>query len=62
LVRIADEVDLYLEMAEIQYRPYMPGGPIVLFENVKGCRFPAALQSVNAICTTPSVNSLTACH
>lgn len=41
LVRIAQEVDPYLEIAEIQRRVYQAGGPAVLYENVKGCQFPA---------------------
>ena len=41
LVRVADAVDPHLEMAEVQRRLYASGGPAVLFENVKGCSFPA---------------------
>lgn len=41
LVRVTEEVDPYLEMAEIQRRVYAVKGPAVYFENVKGCRFPA---------------------
>lgn len=40
LVRIPTEIDPYLEMAEIQRRLYLAGGPAVLFERVKGTRFP----------------------
>ena len=40
LLRIAEEVDPFLEMAEIQRRVYAAKGPAILFENVKGCRFP----------------------
>src|SRR3954469_1376234 len=40
LVRIEQEVDPYLEAAEIQRRVYQAGGPAVLFSRVKGCRFP----------------------
>lgn len=40
LVRVADEVDADLEAAEIQRRVYASGGPAVLFENVRDCRFP----------------------
>lgn len=40
LLRIRDEVDPYLEMAEIQRRAYRAGGPALLFERVKGCAFP----------------------
>ncbi|MEO1212677.1 MAG: UbiD family decarboxylase [Bacteroidota bacterium] len=42
LVRIKEEIDPYLEMAEIQRRLYEVRGPAVLFENVKGSPFPAA--------------------
>jgi 4-hydroxy-3-polyprenylbenzoate decarboxylase len=41
LVRVTEEVDPYLEMAEIQRRAYLAGAPALLFENVKGSRFPA---------------------
>ena len=41
LVRVTEEVDPYLEMAEIQRRVYQIQGPAVFFENVKNCRFPA---------------------
>src|SRR5262249_58545612 len=40
LVRIAQEIDPYLEAAEVHRRVYQAGGPAVLFEHVKGCRFP----------------------
>ena len=40
LVRISAEIDPDLEMAEIQRRLYLAGGPAVLFERVKGTRFP----------------------
>lgn len=40
LIRIEDEVDPYLEVAEIQRRVYAAGGPAIYFANVKGCRFP----------------------
>ncbi|QDU37231.1 4-hydroxybenzoate decarboxylase subunit C [Maioricimonas rarisocia] len=40
LVRIQDEVDPYLEAAEIQRRVYQAGGPAILYERVKDCRFP----------------------
>ena len=39
LVRLDDEIDPRLEVAEIQRRVYARGGPAVLFANVKGCRF-----------------------
>lgn len=40
LVRLEDEVDPYLEAAEIQRRVYKSGGPAVLFTNVRSCQFP----------------------
>ncbi len=40
LVRIAQEIDPCLEMAEIQRRVYQAAGPALLFERVKGCAFP----------------------
>jgi len=40
LIRISDEVDPHLEAAEIHRRVYRSGGPALLFENVKDCRFP----------------------
>lgn len=41
LIRIKEEVDPNLEMAAIQLRVFEKGGPAVLFENIKGCDFPA---------------------
>jgi 4-hydroxy-3-polyprenylbenzoate decarboxylase len=41
LVRVTEEVDPDLEMAEIQRRVYETQGPAIFFENVKDCRFPA---------------------
>ena len=41
LVRIKQEVDPYLEMAAIHLRVYEHGGPALLFENIKGSKFPA---------------------
>lgn len=41
LVRVREEVDPYLEMAAIHLRVYEAGGPALLFERVKGSRFPA---------------------
>lgn len=41
LVRIQEEVDPYLEMAAIHMRVHEAGGPALLFERVKGSRFPA---------------------
>src|SRR5687767_14409731 len=40
LVRIDEEIDPYLEAAEIQCRVYQAQGPAVYFARVKGCRFP----------------------
>lgn len=40
LVRLSNEIDPHLEAAEIQRRVYQAQGPAILFENVKGCRFP----------------------
>ena len=41
LIRIKEEVDPNLEIAEIQRRIYSQGGPAILFEKVKGSPFPA---------------------
>src|SRR5687768_9309264 len=41
LVRIKEEVDPNLEMAAIHLRVFEAKGPAILFENVKGCNFPA---------------------
>jgi 4-hydroxy-3-polyprenylbenzoate decarboxylase len=40
LVRLSQEIDPHLEAAEVQRRLYQAGGPALLFERVKGCRFP----------------------
>src|SRR6516162_10622858 len=40
LVRIEQEIDPYLEAAEVHRRVYQARGPAVLFARVKGCRFP----------------------
>src|ERR1700676_3887344 len=40
LVRVDDEIDPYLEAAQIQRRVYQARGPALLFGRVKGCRFP----------------------
>lgn len=42
LFRIKEEVDPFLEMAAIHLRVHDAGGPALLFEKVKGCRFRAA--------------------
>jgi len=41
LFRIKTEVDADLEIAEIHRRVFAEGGPALLFENIKGCKFPA---------------------
>ncbi|WP_027365509.1 UbiD family decarboxylase [Desulfotruncus alcoholivorax] len=41
LVRVHEEVDPDLEMAEIHRRVYQAGGPAILYERVKGSPFPA---------------------
>jgi 4-hydroxy-3-polyprenylbenzoate decarboxylase len=41
LLRIKEEVDPYLEMAAIHLQVYEEQGPAILFENVKGSKFPA---------------------
>src|SRR5689334_11605509 len=41
LVRIKEEVDPNLEMAAIHLRVFEAQGPAILFENIKGCNFPA---------------------
>ena len=42
LIDIHDEVDPYLELAEIQRRNVARKGPALLFHNVKGTQFPVA--------------------
>jgi len=41
LIRIKEEVDPYLQMAAIHLRVFEHGGPAILFENVRGSKFPA---------------------
>jgi 4-hydroxy-3-polyprenylbenzoate decarboxylase len=41
LIRIRQEVDPHLEMAAIHLRVFEQQGPAILFENVKGSKFPA---------------------
>jgi len=41
LIRIKEEVNPYLEAAAIHLRVYEAGGPALLFENIKGSKFPA---------------------
>src|SRR5262250_1642290 len=40
LLRIEQEIDPYLEAAEIQRRVYQAQGPAIFCARVKGCRFP----------------------
>src|SRR5919205_3934531 len=40
IITIKTEVDPYLELAEIHRRVISEGGPVLLFERVKGSRFP----------------------
>ena len=39
LLRVAEPVEANLEVAEIHRRVFQSGGPALLFENVKDCRF-----------------------
>ncbi len=41
LIRIKEEVDPYLQMAAIHLRVFEHQGPAILFEHVKGSKFPA---------------------
>jgi 4-hydroxy-3-polyprenylbenzoate decarboxylase len=41
LIRIKEEVDPYLQMAAIHLRVFENQGPTILFENIKGSKFPA---------------------
>lgn len=45
LVRVRREVDPHLEIAEIADRTMKAGGPALLFENVKGSRFPLLINA-----------------
>src|SRR5882724_3715432 len=40
LVRIDQEIDPYLEAAEIHRRVYQAGGPAIYYTRAKGCAFP----------------------
>ncbi len=40
LLRISQEVDPYLELAEIHRQVFSQGGPALLFEKVRGTPFP----------------------
>ena len=44
LVRVRREVDPHLELAEIADRTMKAGGPALLFENVRGSRFPLLIN------------------
>jgi UbiD family decarboxylase len=44
LRRISAEVDPYLEVSEIAIRALRENKPAILFENVKGSRFPLAIN------------------
>ena len=41
LLRVREEIDPHLEMAEIQRRAYLAEAPAILYENVKGSPFQA---------------------
>ena len=41
LIRIKEEVDPHLQMASIHLRVHEANGPAILYENVKGTKFPA---------------------
>ena len=45
LVRVRREVDPHLELAEIADRTMKAAGPALLFENVKGSRFPLLINA-----------------
>ena len=49
LVRIKEEVDPHLEMAAIHLRVFEKKGPAILFENIKGCEFPAVSNLFGSI-------------
>src|SRR5437588_4376145 len=40
LLRVEQEIDPYLEAAEVHRRVYQAGGPALYFARIKGCRFP----------------------
>src|SRR5947208_13061164 len=44
LVRVKTEVDPILEIAEITYRVSKAHGPALLFEKIRGSRFPLAIN------------------
>src|SRR5215472_1711407 len=45
LARIRREIDPYLEVAAIADRVMKAGGPALLFENVRGARFPLLINA-----------------
>ncbi|MFN0202453.1 MAG: UbiD family decarboxylase, partial [Bacteroidia bacterium] len=49
LVRVKQEIDPHLEMAEIQRRAYQKQAPALFFENVKGSPFPAVCNLYGTI-------------
>ena len=49
LRRIKALVDPDLEIAEISNRMLQAGGPGLLFENVKGCSFPVAINLMGTL-------------
>ena len=49
LIRVQDEVDGHLEVAEIQRRAYAAGAPAILYENVKGSAFPCVSNLFGAM-------------
>ncbi len=49
MIQVDDEVDPNLELAEIQRRVYLSGGPAILFTKVRGTRFPAVSNLFGSI-------------
>ncbi|MBD99503.1 MAG: 3-octaprenyl-4-hydroxybenzoate carboxy-lyase [Verrucomicrobia bacterium] len=49
LIRIKEEVDPQLQMASIHLRVFAAGGPAILYENVKGSKFPAVSNLFGSI-------------
>src|SRR3989449_11553429 len=61
LVRVASEVDPYLEITEIVDRTVKAGGPALLFENPKGSEHPLLINqfgSERRMCLAFGVDSL----
>ena len=52
LIRIDNEVDPYLEAAEIQRRVYQARGPAIFFSRVKGCAFPMVSNLYGSVART----------